>query len=65
MPAQTRLFRCLKDNYGVLVHDAGAGLTASIDAPLAAASLSRPKNTPVRVCWAHLLATWVMTRVVS
>jgi hydroxyacylglutathione hydrolase len=26
-------FPCLSDNYGVLIHDAGAGLTASIDAP--------------------------------
>jgi hydroxyacylglutathione hydrolase len=26
-------FTCLSDNFGVLIHDAGAGLTASIDAP--------------------------------
>ena len=26
-------FPCLKDNYGVLIHDKAAGLTASIDAP--------------------------------
>src|SRR5690606_5602831 len=26
-------FPALDDNYGVLIHDAGAGLTASIDAP--------------------------------
>ncbi len=36
MPAETRLFRCLKDNYGVLVHDPATGATASIDAPEAA-----------------------------
>lgn len=30
-------FPCLSDNYGVLVHDSGSGLTASIDAPEAAA----------------------------
>jgi hydroxyacylglutathione hydrolase len=30
-------FPCLSDNFGVLVHDAGRGLTASIDAPDAAA----------------------------
>jgi hydroxyacylglutathione hydrolase len=30
-------FACLKDNYGVLIHDAEAGVTASIDAPDAAA----------------------------
>jgi hydroxyacylglutathione hydrolase len=33
MPAQTNLFLCLKDNYGVLLHDPQSGATASIDAP--------------------------------
>ena len=36
MPAETRLFLCLKDNYGVLLHDPDTGATASIDAPDAA-----------------------------
>jgi len=36
MPAQTRLFRCLTDNFGVLLHDPDTGATASIDAPEAA-----------------------------
>jgi hydroxyacylglutathione hydrolase len=36
MTAETRLFRCLKDNYGVLLHDPESGATASIDAPEAA-----------------------------
>jgi hydroxyacylglutathione hydrolase len=36
MPAETRLFLCLKDNYGVLLHDPDTGATASIDAPEAA-----------------------------
>jgi hydroxyacylglutathione hydrolase len=36
MAADTRLFLCLKDNYGVLVHDPGSGATAAIDAPEAA-----------------------------
>ncbi len=36
MPAQVRLFRCLQDNFGVLVHDPVSGATASIDAPEAA-----------------------------
>src|SRR5712691_3686603 len=36
MPAQTHLFLCLKDNYGVLLHDAESGRTAAIDAPEAA-----------------------------
>ncbi len=31
--AETRLFLCLKDNYGVLVHDPATGATAAIDAP--------------------------------
>jgi hydroxyacylglutathione hydrolase len=30
-------FPCLSDNFGVLIHDAGANVTASIDAPEAAA----------------------------
>src|ERR1700693_6057877 len=34
--AETRLFPCLKDNYGVLVHDKSTGATAAIDAPEAA-----------------------------
>src|SRR6516162_11865611 len=36
MTAQTKLFICLKDNYGVLVHDPATGATAAIDAPEAA-----------------------------
>src|ERR1700744_3214517 len=36
MPAQTYLFPCLKDNFGVLLHDPQSGATASIDAPEAA-----------------------------
>ena len=36
MPAETKVFLCLKDNYGVLVHDPASGATASIDAPEAA-----------------------------
>jgi len=34
--AETRLFLCLKDNYGVLVHDPASGATAAVDAPEAA-----------------------------
>ena len=38
MPAfDVHLFPCLKDNYGVLIHDDVAGVTASIDAPDAGA----------------------------
>jgi hydroxyacylglutathione hydrolase len=36
MSAQVHLFRCLQDNFGVLVHDEKTGATASIDAPEAA-----------------------------
>src|ERR1700719_5141864 len=36
MSAQTHLFRCLSDNFGVLVHDPATGATAAIDAPEAA-----------------------------
>jgi hydroxyacylglutathione hydrolase len=37
MPAQTHLFPCLKDNFGVLLHDPQTGATAAIDAPETAA----------------------------
>jgi hydroxyacylglutathione hydrolase len=36
MPADVALFLCLKDNYGVLLHDLDTGATAAIDAPDAA-----------------------------
>ncbi len=36
MPAEIRLFKCLSDNYGVLIHDSASGATAAIDAPEAA-----------------------------
>ena len=36
MTAEIRLFKCLSDNYGVLIHDPESGATASIDAPEAA-----------------------------
>jgi len=36
MAAETHLFPCLKDNYGVLLHDPANGSTAAIDAPEAA-----------------------------
>ena len=36
MPAETRLFLCRSDNYGVLLHDPKSGATAAIDAPEAA-----------------------------
>jgi hydroxyacylglutathione hydrolase len=36
MAAQTHLFPCLQDNFGVLLHDPESGKTAAIDAPEAA-----------------------------
>ncbi len=36
MSAQTYLFGCLQDNFGVLLHDPQTGATAAIDAPEAA-----------------------------
>lgn len=45
MPAETRLFLCLKDNYGVLLHDPDTGATAAIDAPEAAAIEAALKET--------------------
>jgi hydroxyacylglutathione hydrolase len=45
MPAETRLFNCLKDNYGVLLHDPESGATAAIDAPEAAAIEAALKAT--------------------
>lgn len=44
MSAETHLFVCLKDNYGVLLHDTATGATAAIDAPEAA---------PVEAALAH------------
>jgi hydroxyacylglutathione hydrolase len=45
MPAETRLFLCLKDNYGVLLHDPDSGATAAIDAPEAAPIEAALKET--------------------
>ena len=45
MPAETHLFLCLKDNYGVLMHDGESGATASIDAPEAAPVEAALKTT--------------------
>ncbi|MGB3045739.1 MAG: hydroxyacylglutathione hydrolase [Xanthobacteraceae bacterium] len=36
MAAEIRLFPCLSDNFGYLIHDPASGATASIDAPEAA-----------------------------
>lgn len=45
MPAETRLFRCRSDNYGVLLHDPQSGATAAIDAPEAAPIEAALKST--------------------
>ena len=49
MPAETRLFPCLKDNYGVLLHDPESGATAAIDAPEAAAVETALRTTGWRL----------------
>jgi hydroxyacylglutathione hydrolase len=49
MPAQTFLFPCLSDNYGVLLHDPESGATASIDAPEAAPVEAALKETGWRL----------------
>ena len=33
MAAEIRMFPCLSDNFGYLIHDPVTGATASIDAP--------------------------------
>jgi len=45
MAARTQLFLCLKDNYGVLLHDPASGATAAIDAPEAAPIEAALKST--------------------
>jgi hydroxyacylglutathione hydrolase len=45
MPAEIRLFRCLQDNYGVLIRDSETGATAAIDAPEAAPVEAALKET--------------------
>jgi hydroxyacylglutathione hydrolase len=49
MPAQTNLFLCLKDNFGVLLHDPQSGATAAIDAPDAAPIEAALKKTGWRL----------------
>jgi hydroxyacylglutathione hydrolase len=49
MPAQTNLFMCLKDNFGVLLHDPASGATAAIDAPEAAPVEAALKSTGWRL----------------
>jgi hydroxyacylglutathione hydrolase len=45
MAAETHLFLCLKDNYGVLIHDPASGETAAIDAPESAPIEAALKTT--------------------
>src|SRR5690348_16446731 len=49
MPAQTYLFGCLQDNFGVLLHDPQTGATAAIDAPEAAPVEAALKKTGWRL----------------
>jgi hydroxyacylglutathione hydrolase len=49
MVAQIYLFPCLKDNFGVLIHDPQSGATAAIDAPEAAPVEAALKKTGWRL----------------
>jgi hydroxyacylglutathione hydrolase len=49
MSAETYLFPCLSDNFGVLLHDPKSGATASIDAPEAAPVEAALKKTGWRL----------------
>jgi hydroxyacylglutathione hydrolase len=49
MAAQIYLFPCLKDNFGVLIHDPASGATAAIDAPEAAPVEAALKKTGWRL----------------
>jgi hydroxyacylglutathione hydrolase len=49
MAAQIYLFPCLKDNFGVLIHDPESGATAAIDAPEAAPVEAALKKTGWRL----------------
>jgi hydroxyacylglutathione hydrolase len=49
MTADTHLFLCLKDNFGVLIHDPATGATAAIDAPEAAPVEAALKTTGWRL----------------
>lgn len=56
MPSlEIRQFACRSDNYGVLIHDAEAGLTASIDAPEASAVEKALSDTGWRLT--HIITT--------
>lgn len=55
MSAATRLFPCLKDNYGVLLHDTETGATAAIDAPEAGAVEAALQQSGWRL--SHVLVT--------
>jgi hydroxyacylglutathione hydrolase len=44
MTAQIRQFKCLDDNFGVLVHDPATGATAAVDVPEAAPVLGELKS---------------------
>jgi hydroxyacylglutathione hydrolase len=49
MPVQIRMFPCLQDNYGFLVHDPASGETAAIDTPDADTYLAEAKRAGWRI----------------
>jgi hydroxyacylglutathione hydrolase len=52
---EIRQFPCLKDNYGVLIHDPVAGVTAAIDAPEEAAVREELKRAGLKLT--HIFTT--------
>jgi hydroxyacylglutathione hydrolase len=52
---EIRQFPCLKDNYGVLIHDPVAGVTAAIDAPEEAAVRDELKRAGLKLT--HIFTT--------
>ena len=57
MAADIRLFPCLTDNFGVLIHDPATGATASIDAP-EAAPIRQDCCARCGGCWRRPAVSW-------
>ena len=55
MPVEVAQFLCLDDNFGLLLHDAATGATASIDAPDGAEIAAQAERRGWRLT--HLLLT--------
>jgi len=55
MAAEIRLFTCLTDNFGYLIHDPATKATASIDAPEAGPIIKALVNPLVNWIWIGVL----------